>query len=101
MTSRRSPPRRSSGSRAAALGALALAGVLLGRPAPGSAGGAPAAPLSDTRDGVEIDWAAGTLTAPGGAASDLRMPSADVARAGAVRRAEAVARVQLGRVLTE
>jgi hypothetical protein len=100
MTSRPSRPRRSSGSRAAlALGALALAGGLLGAPALDAAAGAP--PLTETRDGVEIDWAEGTLTAPAGSAADLRMPSADVARAGAVRRAEAAARVLLGRALAE
>jgi hypothetical protein len=109
MTSRRSPLRRSSGSRAAG-GALALAGVVvlfvvplaagLPRAAEGT-GGKSASPLTETRDGVEIDWAAGTLTAPGGAAADLRMPGADIARAGAVRRAEVTARAQLGRVLAE
>jgi hypothetical protein len=94
MTSRRSLPRPSSGSRAAAvLAALALAGGLAAAASPAS--------LTDTRDGVEIDWAVGTLTAPGGSAADLRMPSADVARAGAVRRAEATARTLLGRVLAD
>jgi hypothetical protein len=55
--------------------------------------------LVERHDGVEIDWAAGTLTASGGAAADLRMPSADVARAGSVRRAEATARERLRRAL--
>jgi hypothetical protein len=59
---------------------------------------APAA-LVDRRDGVEIDWAVGTLTATAGAAADLHMPSADVARAGSARRAEAAARERLGRAL--
>jgi hypothetical protein len=72
------------------LAALVLGGVATAAPS-----------LTDTRDGVEIDWAAGTLTAPGGSAADLRMPSADVARAGAVRRAEAAARTQLGRALAD
>ena len=51
------------------------------------AAGFPRAALVDHRDGVEIDWAAGTVTASGGAAADLRMPSADVARAGSLPRA--------------
>jgi hypothetical protein len=96
MTSRRSPPRRSSGSRAP-LGALVFVVALL---AGGAAPGAEAV-LTEMRDGAEIDWAAGTVTAAGGAAADLRMPSADVARPGAVRRAEASARAQLGRALAE
>jgi hypothetical protein len=52
-------------------------------------------PLVERHDGVEIDWAEGTVTASGGAAADLRMPGADIARAGAVRRAEAAARSRL------
>jgi hypothetical protein len=96
MTSRRSLPRRSSGSRAArALAALAGLIVL------GAAVAAAAAPLTEARDGAEIDWAAGTVTATAGAAADLRMPGADVARAGALRRAQAAARAQLARVLAE
>jgi hypothetical protein len=51
--------------------------------------------LREVRGGVEIDWDAGTLTASGGAAPDLRMPSADVARPGAVRRARAAAQAKL------
>jgi hypothetical protein len=49
------------------------------------------AELVETRDGVTIDWRAGTLTATGGAAADLRMPSVDLARPGAERRARAAA----------
>jgi hypothetical protein len=52
-------------------------------------------PLVERRDDVEIDWSAGTVTATAGAAADLHRPSADVARAGAVRRAEAAARARL------
>jgi hypothetical protein len=63
-----------------------------------SSGASPAA-LVERRDGVEIDWGAGTLTAAGGAAADLHMPSAEIARAGSVRRAEAAARARLGRAL--
>jgi len=94
MTSRRSPPRRSSGSRAAAVLALAavVALALTGLAAEDAA-------LVERRDGVEIDWRAGTLTASGGAAADLHMPGADIARAGAVRRAEAAARERLAHAL--
>ncbi|HEY6476444.1 MAG TPA: hypothetical protein VI456_07655, partial [Polyangia bacterium] len=47
--------------------------------------------LVETREGVTIDWRAGTLTATGGAAADLRMPNVDLARPGAERRARAAA----------
>jgi hypothetical protein len=91
MTSRRSLPRRSSGSSAlAAVVVLALTGL---------AARAEDAALVERRDGVEIDWRAGTLTASGGAAADLHMPGADLARAGSVRRAEAAAREHLEHAL--
>jgi hypothetical protein len=48
---------------------------------------ADSSPLRDARGGVEIDWGEGTVTAQGGAAADLRMPSAELARPGAQRRA--------------
>ncbi len=51
--------------------------------------------LEETRGPVSIDWAEGTVTARGGAAADLRMPSADLARPGAERRARAVATTRL------
>jgi hypothetical protein len=51
----------------------------------------PPADLVETREGVTIDWRAGTLAATGGAAADLRMPSVDLARPGAERRARAAA----------
>jgi hypothetical protein len=44
---------------------------------------------------AEVDWAAGTITARGGAAADFRMPSANVARPGAERRARAAALAKL------
>jgi hypothetical protein len=44
---------------------------------------------------VTIDWRAGTLAATGGAAADLRMPSVDLARPGAERRARAAAVAKL------
>jgi hypothetical protein len=107
MTSRRSPRRRLSGSRRA-FGALAL-GALGGffqssagaRPGPEAAARPGASALIERRDGVDVDWAAGTVTASGGAAADLHMPSAEVARPGAVRRAESRARERLGRALAE
>jgi hypothetical protein len=43
----------------------------------------------------EIDWGAGTISAKGGAAADLRMPTADIARPGAERRAKAAALAKL------
>jgi hypothetical protein len=79
-------------------GALAALVVLLTAGASRADG---AAPLVEHRDGVEIDWSAGTVTATAGAAADLHMPSADVARAGALRRAEAGARARLERALAE
>jgi len=48
-------------------------------------------PLGDT----EVDWGAGTISARGGAAADLRMPTADIARPGAERRARAAALAKL------
>ena len=89
MTSRPSPPRRSSGNRAALLIALCAARLAFG--AEHDAGGE----LKTTRDGVAIDWSAGTLSASGGAAADLRMPSVDLARPGADRRARAAALAKL------
>jgi hypothetical protein len=47
--------------------------------------------LVETREGVTIDWRAGKLAASGGAAADLHMPSVDLARLGAERRARAAA----------
>jgi len=89
MTSRRSPPRPSSGS------SLALIALLLALAARAAGADRDAGDLTSTRDGVTLDWSAGTLSATGGAAADLRMPSVDLARPGAVRRARAAA---LGRL---
>ncbi len=44
---------------------------------------------------MTVDWHAGTLSASGGAAADLRMPSVDLARPGAERRARAAAAAKL------
>ncbi|MGB8298597.1 MAG: hypothetical protein WCG85_24490 [Polyangia bacterium] len=52
-----------------------------------------AAPASLIRPlaGAEVDWSAGMVTASGGAAADMRMPSPAAARPGAERRARAAA----------
>jgi hypothetical protein len=94
MTSHRSLPRRSSGSSGAllALAVLTTAEIALA---------ASAEPLQETRAGVTIDWQAGTLTATGGAAADLAMPSVDLARPGATRRATAAAQAKLRAALAE
>ena len=55
--------------------------------------------LEETRAGVSVDWGEGTLTARGGAAADLHMPSADLARPGAERRARAAAAAKLREAL--
>jgi hypothetical protein len=52
-------------------------------------------PLTATQGGVTVDWQSGTLVAGGGAAADVRMPSVDLARPGAERRARAVAEAKL------
>jgi hypothetical protein len=52
-------------------------------------------PLLEKRaDGI-VDWRSGVLTTEAGAAADLRMPSAAIARAGSERRARAAARTRL------
>jgi hypothetical protein len=45
--------------------------------------------------GVEVDWSAGTLTAQGGSAAEIRMPGPNSARPGAERRARAFAEENL------
>jgi hypothetical protein len=45
--------------------------------------------------GVEVDWSAGTLTAEGGSAAEIRMPGPNSARPGAERRARAFAEEKL------
>jgi hypothetical protein len=67
-----------------------LVAVLVAR-----AGHAAPSSLEETRAGVSVDWGEGTLTAQGGAAADLRMPSAELARPGAERRARAAAAAKL------
>ena len=100
-TSRRSPRRRSSGSSASATRRGAPRASSLPRwlwrwPAPRASGASrDADPLTSTQAGVTVDWMAGTLATGGGAAADLRMPSVDLARPGAERRARAVAEAKL------
>jgi hypothetical protein len=50
---------------------------------------------------VEVDWRAGTVTAQGGAAADLRMPNPNAARPGAERRARKAAEEKLRAALRE
>jgi len=99
MTSRRSPPRRSSGNSGAAIALFAVVAIA------SAAGAARAdhavAALKETRAGADIDWAAGTVVASGGAAADLRMPSVDLARPGAQRRAQAGAVAKLRAALAD
>src|SRR5262245_17940136 len=94
MTSRRSLPRRSSGSSCSRAGLLiAAAGSLLATLSVHAAGDG--GPLKQTLAGAAVDWEAGTVTASAGAAADLRMPSVDLARPGAQRRAHAGAVAKL------
>src|SRR5262245_18224573 len=98
MTSRRSPRRPSSGSSAVGLVLVALTGLAVGA---ARAERDPDGPLRETHGGVTVDWAEGTLASSGGAAADLRMPSDDVPRSGAVRRAREAALGKLRLALSE
>jgi hypothetical protein len=106
MTSRRSPPRRSSGSSRrgatsrAALALLVLVAVGVGWPAGWARADRAADALKQTLAGAAVDWEAGTIAATGGAAADLRMPSVDLSRPGAQRRAHAAALAKLRAALT-
>src|SRR5215471_14191788 len=104
MTSRPSPRRRSSGSRFFLRAVTAAALVAAGAGAAASAvptGEGGAGPLREAHAGVTIDWADGTLASSGGAAADLRMPGAELARPGAVRRAREVALTKLRAALVD
>jgi hypothetical protein len=79
-------------AKIAARAGIALALALAVYPAAGAEGPALTRPLAG---GGEVDWASGTVSARGGAAGDYRLPSADVARLGAERRARAAARTAL------
>jgi hypothetical protein len=96
MTSRRSPLRRSSGSnRAAAIALLAAVAAGVGWPAGVAHADRAADALKQTLAGASVDWEGGTISASGGAAADLRMPSVDLSRPGAQRRAHAAAVAKL------
>ena len=62
-------------------------------------GAAAGDPLVQESKGVVVDWRRGMLIAHGGAAGDLRMPTAEIARAGAQRRAGDAGRARLGEAL--
>src|SRR5262245_35533129 len=94
MTSRRNPPRRSSGSSPIAGRALAAVAALACLVA-GAARADRDGPLKQTLAGAAVDWEAGTIVASAGAAADLRMPSVDLSRPGAQRRAQAAAAAKL------
>ena len=79
-------------AKIAARAGIALALALAVSPAAGAEGPALTRPLAG---GGEVDWASGMVSARGGAAGDYRLPSADVARLGAERRARAAARTAL------
>ena len=81
------PPRRRAAARRLAL-VLVAGGLVAASPAL-------ADPLLQEAHGVVVDWRHGTVTARGVAAADWRMPSADVARAGAERRARGEGRNHL------
>jgi hypothetical protein len=69
-----------------------------------AAGSAPARESSTwkrTVAGAEVDWNAGTITAEGGAAADMRMPGPSSARPGAERAARAAAATKLQAALHE
>ena len=80
---------------AARLGLLVAVYATVSATAPARVDAATPPALEETHGPVSIDWAEGTVTARGGAAADLRMPSADLARPGAERRARAVAASRL------
>ena len=93
MNSSRTPRlRRGATSRAAI--ALAAAAAI-GTHAAGARADHAGDVLKQTLAGAAVDWEAGTITASGGAAADLRMPSVDLARPGAQRRAQAGAVAKL------
>jgi hypothetical protein len=72
--------------------------VLLLAPALALAAPSPPPPsdtLVRTVAGAEVDWAAGVIRAEAGSAADYRLPTAEIARAGAERRARATAMSEL------
>ena len=99
MTSRPSLPPRLNGN-SAALALIAAATIYAGLAAGVAYADHGAAALKETRGGADVDWEAGTISASAGAAADLRMPSVDLARPGAQRRAQATAIAKLRAALT-
>jgi len=75
-----------------------LAAVAAARAASAGPAATPNA-LEEARGAVSIDWGEGTVIARAGAAADLRMPSADLARPGSERRARASAVTRLKEAL--
>jgi hypothetical protein len=100
MTSRRSPPRRSSGNSRAAIALFAAVAVGMGWPAGRARADHAADALKQTLAGAAVDWEVGTISATGGAAADLRMPTVDLSRPGAQRRAHTAAVAKLRAALT-
>ena len=98
MTSRRSPPRRLNGNSRAAIALFATVAVF--SQAPFARADRAADALKQTLAGAAVDWEAGTISATGGAAADLRMPSVDLSRPGAQRRGHAAAVAKLRGALT-
>jgi len=90
--------RRERGPSLWGLGAVVLALVALGA---GADDGAQAAgdPFVQELKGATVDWRHGKLVAHGVAAGDWRMPSAEMARAGAERRARSAGRARLSEAL--
>ena len=86
--------------RARAAG-LALLSLLALSAAQGADGGAQAAgdPFVQDLKGAVVDWRRGKLSVHGAAAGDWRMPSAEIARAGAERRARSAGRARLTEAL--
>ena len=64
-----------------------------------STAGAASDPLVQEDAGTVVNWRRGVVSATAGAPPDHRTPSAEVARAGAERRARASARVRIGEAL--
>jgi hypothetical protein len=77
--------------------AIVAAALLLLAAGPAPADEKLVRPLAD----AEVDWAAGTITARGGAAADMGLPTAEMARPGAERRARADALAKLRAALAE
>jgi hypothetical protein len=86
------------GVAAALLWLVALGTAPAGRAAAAAPASTPAA-LEEARGAVSIDWAEGTVIARGGAAADLHMPSAELARPGSERRARVAALARLKEAL--